>query len=373
MAMKVAIDDQGITLTTKKDNVFFPRSQWLDVALVKNTLVVVVHGIGFGDWAKKEKFERKNPGQKFEDFVPQPQSYALEFKPKKLPEGLTPAKLNEQTRRTFLLAYLDEMPDPIVIRCNDCNSMMDVGGYSVDDSLFCENCSRVMGQADADDHGLCDGCGYYTKLVQQESADAGEGQETITTGRTCHRCRVSNAVWGFIFGVGAAVLIGLVNVITIVFLNRYFPALILFGGLALLWSAFKLVMVIIYSLARKAAGETPLENATNALRKGRTDKAMDIINAMDGDMTGNPGILLNLTRGLTTAKDYDKAGQFAEILIANFPNFVAGHEANIVVSSLQGKSADEIQKQVDDLLEVAAHNNVRSPRRQRLLSGAIES
>lgn len=367
VAISIAIDDAGLTFKTKKDNVHFPRSQWLDVSMVNNVLVFIVHGIGFEEWAKKRKFEKKSPGQEFADFTPSAQSYTCQFKPKKLPAATTPATLNEQLRRTYLLAYLDEVEDPTIIRCGECRTMMDVSPYSVDDALFCDNCSRVMGQPDDPNHGICNGCGYYTKLVKQKSADSGEGQEKVSTERSCHRCRVSEAVWGFIFGIGAAIGVGILNWLTLTFANRYFPALIFIAVAALVWGVFKLVLVIIYSMARKAAGETPLENATNALRKGKTDQAMQIINSMEGDMTQNPGILLNLTRGLITSKDYDKAGQFAKTMMSKFPNFNSAYAEATVIEAHRG-NVPEGERLLDEGIAVAARNEVRSVRRQKLLS-----
>lgn len=372
VAMKVSVDDTGLTLKTKKDSVHFSRSQWLDVAIVNNVLSIVVHGIGYGDWSRKRKFETKNPGQEFTDFEPKAQTYLLGFKPKKLPADITPALLNEQVRRTYLLAYLDEAEDPTIIECGGCRQRLDVTSYSPDDSLFCDNCSQVMGQPDAEDQGICSGCGYYTKLVQQEKSNAGEGQGVITTSRTCHRCRVRNAIWGFIGGVGAAIGIAVLNFLTLWFLDRYFPALILFAVLALLYGCYQLIMAIVYSVARKAAGESPLESATNALRKGRPDEAMGIINSMDGDSTNNPGILLNLTRGLINAKDFEKASQFAETLVDKFPNFLSGHQERIAARALQGGTPEEIEQLTNEAIAVSAQNGVRSVRRQRFLAGIEE-
>ena len=365
VAISVVIDDQGLRISTKKDEVYFPRADWLDVSMVDHTLAFIVHGIQHADWAKKRKFEKKNPGEDFVDFTPAASSYVFTFKPKKLPEGTTPAILNDQVKRTYVLAYLDEVDDPTLIRCNDCNKMMDVTPYGPDDSLFCENCSRVMGQTDEPNHGICNGCGYYTKLVKQKSAES--GQEIINVERTCHRCRVSDAFRGFIYGVLAAVGVGILNYLTITFANRFFPALIVIAVIALIWGVFKFVLMIVYSMARKAAGETPLENATNALRKGKTDDALQIINEMDGDMTQNPGILLNLTRGLINSKNYEKAGQFAEMMTDSFPNFSQGYEGAIAVHALQG-NVPESERILEDLTAVTARNQVRSVRRQKLLN-----
>lgn len=291
-------------------------------------LSIIVRGIAYADWPKKRKFESKNPDQEFNDFVAQTHTYLLTFKPKKLPSEMTPAQLNEQLRRTYLLAYLDESDAPTIIECEDCRQRLDVTAYSHYDKLFCDNCSQVMGQPEPDNQGICSDCGYYTKLVQQEKSEAGEGQGVITTSRICHRCRVQSAIWGFVFDVAAAVGIGVLNFLTVYFANSYFPGLLFAAGLTLLFGCYKLIMVIIYSIARKAAGQTPLEDATNALRKGRPDEAMGIINSMDGDMTGNPGILLNLTRGLSTPKTSTKPASsltlWSENSPTSFPAFRSG-------------------------------------------------
>ena len=361
----LTIDDDGLRITTKKDNIYFHRSQWLDVSLIGNAVAFIVHGIGHSDWGKKRKFEKQNPEQAYEGFSAGVQSYTFTFTTKKLPESTTPAMLNQQIRRTYLLAYLDEVDDPVIIRCNDCYNTMDVTPHAPDDSLFCDNCSQVMGQPQDPSHGLCDGCGYYTKLVKQETAES--GQVKISTKRICHRCRVKDAFLGFVIAVGAALGVGALNWLTLTFANRFFPVLILIVVVSLIWGVFKLVMVIVYSMARKAAGETPLENATNALRKGNTDRAIQIINSMEGDMTQNPGILLNLTRGLIISQDYEKASQFADSMIGAFPNFTQGYEEAVAIQ-FQSGNVPQGEQLLEQAIAVAARNQVRSIRRQKLLT-----
>ena len=222
-----------------------------------------------------------------------------------------------------------------------------------------------MGQPQDPSHGLCDGCGYYTKLVKQETAES--GQVKISTKRICHRCRVKDAFVGFVLAVGAALGVGALNWLTLTFANRFFPVLILIVVVSLIWGVYKLVMVIVYSMARKAAGETPLENATNALRKGNTDRAIQIINSMEGDMTQNPGILLNLTRGLITSQDYEKASQFADSMIGAFPNFTQGYEEAVAIQ-FQSGNVPQGEQLLEQAIAVAARNQVRSIRRQKLLT-----
>ena len=370
IAVKVNLNDDGATLSTKKDSIALPRAKWLDAAVVNNALVLIVDGFGYDLWSKKRKFEKKNPGQEFSDFESKASLYSLTFKPKKLPEDVSLADLIQQTKRTYMLAYLDEMDgveNPVVIRCPDCKSAMDVTPLQADDNLFCDNCSRVIGVPDEPDRGICDSCLYYTKLVSQEKSELSGDQGSVTVARICHPCRVSQTFWGFVVAVAMAIGIGVLNFATLYFGNRYFPILILIGIGALLWSIFSLVKVIVYSLAQKATGGSPLANATAALRKGDTDKALEIIESLDGDMTGNPGILMNLTRGLITSGDYEKANQFADILTTNFPNFSLGHLEKINAMSGMGASAEELEALQNEAIAVGARNALRSPARARVL------
>ena len=140
VAMKVELNDDGAVLTTKKDTVRLPRTKWLDVAVVGNSLTMIVDGFGYDLWAKKRKFEKKNPDQEFSDFDSKPSLYNLTFKPRKLPEDTTVSNLTEQTKRTYQLAYLDDIGDvqnPVVIECPDCKNAMDVTPWEPDDNTVC--------------------------------------------------------------------------------------------------------------------------------------------------------------------------------------------------------------------------------------------
>lgn len=362
----VAVDDNGVFLTTKKDKVYFSRNDWLDVVVSQNSLVLVVHGFGYDLWTAKRKFESKNPGQDFIDFQPLPSSYVLTFNPKKLPAGITSAVVQQQFKRTYLLAYLDEVDTPTIVSCPDCNSMMDVTPYQTDDNLFCNNCSRVIGVVDQTDRGICDSCQYYTQLVENKKEVADTG--SITTSRICHPCRVQQTIAAFLVALGIAFVIGIVNIATLYFGNRFFPVLIVIGGVSLIWSLFSLLKVILYSAAQKATGGSPLVTATAALRKGKTDKALEIIGQLEGDMTGNPGILMNLSRGLINAGDFAKADQFADVMIANFPNFQFGYIEKMKACAALGGNEEEMNDLVQQAIDVAARNAVRSPRRAALMA-----
>lgn len=362
----VTVDDYGVTLTTKKDNVQFSRNDWLDVAVTQNSLVLVVYGFGYDSWTAKRKFESKNPGQDFTDFQPVASSYVLTFNPKKLPEGVTSGVIQQQFKRTYLLAYLDEVDSPTIVACPDCKSMMDVTPYQADDNLFCNNCSRVIGVDDQPDRGICDSCQYYTQLVENKKEVADTG--SITTSRICHPCRVQQTVATFLMALVIAIVIGIVNVATLYFANRYFPVLILIGGASLIWSIISLLKVVIYSAAQKATGGSPLVTAATALRKGDTDKALDIIGKLEGDMTGNPGILMNLSRGLINAGDFAKADQFADVMIANFPNFQFGYIEKMKARAALGDNQEEMNDLLQQAIDVSARNAVRSPRRAALMA-----
>jgi hypothetical protein len=119
------------------------------------------------------------------------------------------------------------------------------------------------------------------------------------------------------------------NVLTILFLDRFFPILLVIAGVGFLWSMLKFVSMITVSAARKATGTTPLEQATAALRKGKIDLAMQLIKSIP-DAEKNPGILLNLARGLINEGNPQKASQFADLLIEQYPNFQYGYASGFL-------------------------------------------
>ena len=98
---------------------------------------------------------------------------------------------------------------------------------------------------------------------------------------------------------------------------------------------------------------------------------MGIIESLDGDMTGNPGILMNLTRGLINAGDYEKANRFADILTTNFPNFALGRLEKLNAMRGLGASAEELEALEKEALAVSARNALRSPARVAALGTLV--
>ena len=356
----VEVTDDGIRMTTKKDDIYFPREAWLDVAVVETVLVLIVHGFSYAQWAKKRKFEKKNPGQSYE-FEPEIATYTLKFKPKKMECSVD--DLQQQLTRAFRLTYLDEADDPKELQfvsCQDCGSTMDVTPYSDSPNLFCNPCCKLMDRATAGDteqNGVCDNCGFYTKL----------GKYDATT-ETCHSCRVKLTFWAFMGSLGIAILIILANVVTIFFFNRFFPILLIIGGISIVANIWLVIKVIALSAARTATGTTEIEKATTLLRKGKPNEAFAIINGMEGDTQDNPGILLNLAKGLSKAGEHQQAQDVVESLVQDFPNFQHGHLAKIdVLANVNATGQDFIDAE-QQAFEVLGRNTLRSADRMRLVS-----
>ena len=115
----VLLNDEGVRFKTKKDDVFFPCEQWLNVLVNDKIMVLAVHGYGFSKWAKKRKFEQKNPGSTFV-CEPEAASYIITFNPKKNPgiEGL-----EQRASRSFQLGYIKDSKHPDKLQfaqCPDC-------------------------------------------------------------------------------------------------------------------------------------------------------------------------------------------------------------------------------------------------------------
>ena len=360
VSVNVTITDDGVHFSTKKDDVGFHREQWLDAAVVDNVLVLIVHGYAFGQWAKKRKFEKKNPGAEFE-FDPEIATYTISFKPKKL--SCSVEELHLQVVRTFRLTYLDETEDPKSLQfvaCEDCGETMDVTPYAKSPNLFCNECCNLLGRrvgGDAEQNGVCENCGFYTKL----------GKYDATT-KTCHSCRVKLTFWAFLGSLGIALLIILANVATIVFLDRFFPVLLIIAGIMILGNIWLVIKVIALSAARTAVGATEIEKATTLLRKGKPNEAFAIINGMEGNTQENPGILLNLAKGLSKAGDHEQARNVVENLVEDFPNFQFGHLEKIQVLTKSQASEKEIEAAAEQAFVVIGRNTLRSSDRMRLVS-----
>ncbi len=167
-------------------------------------------------------------------------------------------------------------------------------------------------------------------------------------------------VWkSFFVTLGIAIAIGLLNLATIVFANRFFPILLIFAAGSFLWSIAKLFSVITVTLARKATGETPLEKATAAVKKGQAEQALKYIESMP-EATSNPGILLNMARGLINAGDFQRALQFADLLVTQFPNFQQGFVAKMDAMTGSGASLDELGEAQKTKMEVVSRNMLKS-------------
>ena len=357
----VEMDDDGIRFTTKKDNVYFGRERWLDVAVDDNALVVIVQGYSYDQWSKKRKFEKKNPDQPFE-FEEEVAVYAVSFKPKKL-VGLTVEDLSAQTNRNYIQTYLDEADDPNALRfvsCPQCLESMDVTPYADSPNLFCNTCCKLMGKdvgGEAENHGVCDSCSFYSKL-----ADFDE------TTKTCHRCRVKLTMRKFWISILVAAGIVVLNFLTLFFADRFFPVLIALAAFMLLANIWFVVKLIALSAARKAVGATEIEQATELLRKGKAEKAYDVINAMEGNTVENPGILLNLAKGLSKAGKHEQAEDIVASLIEDYPNFHFGHLAKVDVLSAKNAPDADLETANEHAFEVLGRNTLRSAERTKLIS-----
>lgn len=355
----VILDTNGAILKLKQGNVILPRSEWLSEAASTSVLYLRVFGYSYADWIKKLKFETKNPGQTKNDFPQKPIDWTLTFSPKKIgPDAVN--QIQQNVLRTNIENYVADSQDQseiIIACCPTCLAMMDISPYADQDTLYCNNCSRFLlpsQNKEQLDYGVCTGCQYYTKLTANNAAQ-GKAEANI-----CYKCRSKNTLMAFLSSFGITVLIGLVNVLTIVFANRFFPALILLAGVALIWSFFNLIRVIMINLTRSAMGVTPLEKATAAVRRGNTTEALKIVETIP-NATANPGILLNMARGLIIARDFTKARQFTDLLTQQFPNFQPGFAIQLEALLKTGASAEEISQAEAALREVLCRNLLKTP------------
>jgi hypothetical protein len=312
------------------------------------------------------KFESKNPGSSKDDLPEEVVTWVLEFKAAKLGAPLV-QKIQQTISRCEVENYLSTESDPdsvVLVECPTCDSRMDITPYSDNENVFCNRCSKFLSpELNQDDinFGICQGCAYYTKLKSNRAAQGKAGDSF------CYRCAAKQTMMGFLFSVGVALLVGLVNIITIFFFNRFFPILLIFCGVSLLWALFKLIDLIMVSLTRTATGTTPMERATAAVRKGNTDEALKIVNDLP-DATSNPGILLNMTRGLLNARDYKRAKEFADLLVEQFPNFQLGFATRLEALAHLGASQEELADAHRSLQEVNSRNSLMNTHQLQLMS-----
>jgi len=311
---------------------------------------LVAHNFGYEDWVKKLKFESKNPGQNKADFASQTKAWTITFKRSKLGNDLV-ERVAQMVQRVDFDIYLSNQKSPetvYIVGCPHCSQWIDVTPYSDSENLFCNGCSKLFSEeltTDSAKTGICPQCAYYTKLRKGDNL--------------CYPCNSKNTISAFFWSMLGSIGILAVNVVTIVFLDRFFPILLIFAGGSFLWSMLKFVSMITVSTARKATGTTPLEQATSELRKGKTDLAMQLIKSIP-DAEKNPGILLNLARGLINEGKHQKALQFADLLIDQYPNFQYGYAARVESLTLSGAPQEEVLAATEQLNQVIGRNMLRT-------------
>jgi hypothetical protein len=316
----VTIDASGAVLKIKQGDITLNRNCWVNASMGPDQLVLVAHNYGYEDWIKKLKFDSKNPGQKKADIASQTKAWTITFKRSKLGNDLV-ERVAQMVQRVDFDIYLSNQKSPetlYIVGCPHCSQLIDVTPYADSESLFCNSCSKLFSEeltADSVKAGICPQCAYYTKLRKGD--------------KLCYPCYSKNTISAFFWSMLVSLGILVANVLTILFLDRFFPILLVIAGVGFLWSMLKFVSMITVSAARKATGTTPLEQATAALRKGKIDLAMQLIKSIP-DAEKNPGILLNLARGLINEGNPQKASQFADLLIEQYPNFQYGYASGFL-------------------------------------------
>lgn len=346
----VTIDASGAVLKIKQGDITLNRNCWVNSSMGPDQLVLVAYGYGYEDWVKKLKFESKNPGQNKADLTSQTKAWTITFKSSKLGNDLV-QQVAQNVQQVDFDIYLSNQKSPeklYIVGCPHCSQFIDVTPYSDSENLFCNSCSKLFSEeltSDSMKAGICPQCAYYTKLRKGDNL--------------CYPCNSKNTISAFFYSILVAFGILAVNVLTIVFLDRFFPILLVIAGVSFLWSMLKFVSMITVSVARKATGTTPLEQSTAALRKGKTDQAMQLIKSIP-DAEKNPGILLNLARGLINEGNHQKACQFADLLIEQYPNFQYGYAARVESLTLSGAPQEEVQAAVEQLNQVIGRNMLRT-------------
>ncbi len=362
VSCQVSIDQDGAIIHLKQGDVVLPREDWAFGTAGDSNLVLTVCGWGYSDWMKKLKAQKKSLDAEIPQVPGQAYHWQINFKPNKLgPE--TVAQIKQLVLRSDVenyLSSLDAADSVHLTRCPHCQAMIDVTPYADNENLFCNSCSQLLDkQRDTGEssYGICSGCSYYTKIK-------GNAQGL------CHQCHARTMTRAFLSSLGVAALLLGINLFTIFAMDRFFPVLLLFGGVSLIWSLVKLTGVVMSSMARTAVGITSLEKSTALLQKGRADDALKLIESMP-NATSNPGILLNLSRGLINAGNYEKANQFAELLVSEYPNFQLGYAVRLEAMSGAGASEAEIEEVGQELQAVICRNMVRSTTHLSQLSTAI--
>ncbi len=354
----VTMDQEGAIVKIKQGSIVLPRSAWALAIVNPEMLSLAVVGRDYNAWLKLLKSKAKNPDVSENESATQVVNWVFKLSPKKL--GLEMfEKIQNHVRRSEIENYLvtQSAPDSVIItRCPTCSASMDITPYADNDSLYCNNCSRFLSpklNVDDLDYGICESCNYYTKLRSQNSAK-GTRDHSI-----CFRCYAKSVWRSFLVSLAIAVGIGVLNVVTIVAADRFFPVLLIFAAVSFLWSIIKLISVIMVSMTRTATGVTPLEKATAAVKKGRVDEALKYVESLP-DATSNPGVLLNMTRGLLNARDYRRALQFADLLVTQFPNFQHGYVARVEALAGSGALPEELAQAQQAQLEVFSRNMLKS-------------
>lgn len=346
----VTLDANGAVLKIKQGDIALHRDCWASAAMGPDQLVLVAHSYGYEDWVKKLKFESKNPEQTKTDLPSQTKAWNITFKASKLGNQLV-QQIAQTVQRVDFGIYLSgqESPETLcIVSCPHCSQVIDVTPYSDSENLFCNSCSKPFSEelsADSMQTGICPQCTYFTKLRKGDNL--------------CYPCNSKNTTSAFLYSILTSFGILALNIGTIVFLDRFFPILLLIAGVSFLWSMLKFVSMLTVSATRKAAGTTPLEKATALLRKGKTDQALKLIQSIP-DSDKNPGILLNLARGLINERNYEKASQFADLLVEQYPNFQYGYAARLESLARRGAPQQEVRAAAEQLNQVIGRNTLRT-------------
>lgn len=351
----VTIDEDAVHFKTKNDAIRIDRKDIVAVGLSGVHVTMVAQSIPYNKWSAKRKFEKKYPGQAFNDYQPEVVAWTMVINEKKS-APLTAATIAERLRRLKAKAYVaglsetdpDRLESLHIGRCPRCETLMDVTDYADSDNVFCNVCAKPAQRqfaGELENQGICNACGYYTKL-------------TSPTNPVCHGCNFWRTMKTFLGSLGFAVLIIAVNVGTIMIANRFFPVLLVVAAGTLLVNLFLVFKLFTLSAARAAGVKSPIERAATFLRKGQTDEAFSVFQSAGDDMMQHPGVLLNLTRGLSNEKKWDRAADLCETLNQEYPNFELGLVERVNVAIGNGETPEEVRQRGERLQETMQRNQL---------------
>lgn len=186
-----------------------------------------------------------------------------------------------------------------LVKCPQCQFPFNIGPAVDSQIIQCPTCQKLLHNKGEtypleENEEVCPKCGAYTKLQTQTLVK----EQIVVTAQQqftgCFGCARAEAFKSFLWSILSAAGIIVLNVLTVVFLNRYFPVLLLIGAIIFLYSLAVLVKFLLQTAAKGFGAVSPLERVGSLIRTKKFKEAENTIFELE-------------QKGATMAANYNRA------------------------------------------------------------------